>query len=369
MEPFWIFTIVVGVAVLIIAWAGIIRVSEGTVKVVERFGKYHRCLQPGINFILPGIDSIHRGRAIYTYIDDGKSKQSLIERAGAISTREEILDPGEFDTIASDNAVVHPDTICYFRIVDPRKAVYGVGNLGEAMVKLLETTLRQEIGKLDSDALIGSRDVVGAKVQTALERASEAWGTKILRVEIQEIRFSVHVQENLTRAREAELSRRARVIAAQQERDTEILRAEGQKKSAIMIAEGDYEAARLRADSDFLLASRRLEGEAKGTEALAKAVRENPEAIVALKALETQASVAESLGKSSSAMVVPLELAGLTGTISSIGHAIRMLSNSDVGGEAPSDVEPQPRRVAVTKPADFLEAPFEEAPTEDQPDS
>jgi len=325
---------------IVIAWMGVKRVEEGTVQLVERFGRYHRALLPGINLIVPGVDRVKRGFSLYTILDDGKLQQSLVNSRGGISTKEEILDPPEFDTIAADNAVVHPDMIAYFRIIEPSKCVYGVSNLGEAMIKLLETTLRQEVGKMDSDTLLVSRDVVGARVQESLERASEAWGVKILRVEIQEIRFSKGVQENLTKAREAELSRRAQVVTAKEGRDTEILRAEGAKQAKILLAQGDYEAAKLKAEADYLMASKRLQGEAVGTKALSDALASRPEALIAIKALEAQAKVAESLGKSNNAMFIPTELVGLFGALGAIRRSLEVF-NSKLG-DPPSVRSPNP---------------------------
>lgn len=306
------------------------QVPQGRVMLVERLGRYRRTLNPGISFIIPIIDTVNTDVVLYTYLDDAKKQQSLITTKGGISIKEEILDPGSFDTIASDNSIVHPDMIVYFRIIDPVKAVYGVGNLGESMMKLVETTLRQEIGKLDSDALISSRDVIGSRVQVALERASEAWGTKIMRVEIQEIRFSSEIQETLTRAREAELIRRARVVTAEEERDTDVLQAEGKKLATMKIAEGNFEAAKLQAEADFLLASKKLEGEAKGIKAVAEAMRENPDAIVAIKALEAQQKIAEHLGKSNNMMILPTETAGLVGAVGSIIKGLEFTRSAGV---------------------------------------
>lgn len=336
---FGIFLAVTFLVFVILVSMSIKQIPEGSVRLIERLGRYHRMLKPGISFIVPVIDSPKRGVRLYTYIDNAKKQQSLMTKKGDISIKEEILDPGVFDTIANDNAVVYPDVIVYFRIVDPPKAVYRVGNLGEAMLKLVETTLRQEIGKLDSDSLISSRDVVGARVQAALESASEAWGTKIHRVEIQEIRFSPEVQRNLTLAREAELNRRAKVITAQEQRDTAILRAEGDKESQIKIAQGRFEAARLQAEADFLLSSKKLEGEAKGVRAMAEAIRENPEAMVALKALEAQQVVAEHLGRSNNLMILPAETAGLVGAVGSIIQALEFVRNGELKQPRENDVK------------------------------
>jgi len=327
ITPVQIFLLAATLYALLVVWLSVVRVSEGTVKLVERFGRYHRTLHPGINFVVPGLDMIKRNFSLYTVVRSGADKKYLVSPDGSIGTAEEMLDPPEFHAIAKDNSVVTPDLICCFRLVEPHKAVYRIGNLCEAMLQLLETTLRQEIGKLDSDALIVSRDSVGTNIQRHLEQASEAWGAKILRVEIQEIRFSTDVQQNLSKAREAELSRRAVVVTAAQDRDTEILLAEGKKQAAVLIAQGEYEAAKLRAEGDYLLASRRLQGEAEGTKALAEALRHNPEVMVAIKALEAQKCVAESLGKSSNTLIIPAEMAGLLGAIGAVKGAFAFMAN------------------------------------------
>lgn len=341
MDFIQIFLLVALAFGVLVIWLSVVRVSEGTVKLVERFGKYHRTLHPGINFIVPGLDVVKRGFKLDTMVRGGTDRQSLVSSDGGIMTSEMMLDPGEFHTIAKDNSVVKPDLICYFRLMEPHKAVYRIGNLCDAMMQLLETTLRQEIGKLDSDTLIVSRDTIGAAIQRHLEMASEAWGTKVLRVEIQQVRFSDDVQEKLTKAREAELSKRARVVTAQQERDTEILLAEGKKRAAVLVAEGEFEAAKLRAEADYLLASRRLQGEAEGTRALSEAMRQNPEVMIAIKALEAQKSVAESLGKSSNSMIIPTEVAGLLGALGAVKGMLR--------GSA-STKPPEPGAVVAASP-------------------
>lgn len=180
---------------------------------------------------------------------------------------------------------------------------------------------------MNADDLLSSRDIIGSHVQSALERASEAWGTKIMRVEIQEIHFSSEIQETLTRAREAELIRRAKVVTAQEERDIDILQAEGQKQATMKIAEGNFEAAKLQAEADFLLASKKLEGEAKGIKAVAEAMRENPDAIVAIKTLEAQQKIAEHLGRSGNMMILPTETAGLVGAAGSIIKGLEFTRN------------------------------------------
>ena len=344
MIPLYVLLAFAAIA-LVALWASLVRVSHASVKIVERFGRYHRTLHPGINFIVPGLDAVKRNINIETLVQNGASRVSLVSADGAISTSEFMLDPKAFETIAIDNAIVHPDVLCYLRIIEPDKAVYNISQFCDAMLQLLETTLRQEVGKLDSDAIVSSRHIIGMNVQREMERATEAWGTKVLRVEIQELRFSNDVQDTLTKARQAELGRRAIVVGAQQERDTVILIAEGKKRAAILIAEGEYESAKLRAEGDYLLASRRLQGEAEGTRALAEALNLQPEALIAVRALDTQKAVAEALGKSSNGLIVPMELAGLVGTVTAVRQALNFFTER---GASNGEVEGRPASVEIT---------------------
>ena len=340
-----IFFIVFGVFVVILVFLGIKNVMEGHVRLVERFGKYHKTLRPGINFLLPGIDIIKTDFDLYTYHYDkdtpSKMKRVDISHApsrGDINMREQIMDPPEFDTIAADNAVVHPDIISYFTIIDAHKAVYNVDNLGEALIKLMETTIRQEVGRQNSDDLIVSRQQIGTNVQRELEKATDLWGVKITRIEIQEIKFDESLQDNLVKQREAELKKRGEVVAAQQEKDVmitkaegvrqeQILLAEGKKQAQILEAEGKFEAARLESEGNFLLESRAREGEAKGMAAMGEALRENPEGLIILDALEAQTKVAKSIGDSNNTLIIPSETAGLFGVIGSITKTLGMMEN------------------------------------------
>ena len=151
-----IFFIVFGLFTIILLYLGIQNVDEGNVRVVERLGKYHKTLRPGINFTLPGIDKVRKDFELYTYHEEsqgtdvegkeimGTKRVDFSTSRGDISVKEQMIDPIPFETIASDNAVVNPDILCYFTIIDAHKAVYNVDNLGEQLLELIETMIRQE---------------------------------------------------------------------------------------------------------------------------------------------------------------------------------------------------------------------------------
>tara|TARA_A100001234_G_scaffold38745_1_gene30972 strand:+ start:3292 stop:4248 length:957 start_codon:yes stop_codon:yes gene_type:complete len=295
------------VVVLYVVIKGFTVVDEATIKIVERLGKYNRVLTPGVNFLLPFIESIKKPYINTFDTVDGQTEMRALVHRGAIPTYEIMLDPPEIDAISRDNAVIYPDSILYFRIIDPVKAVYEIEDLGMALYKLLETTLRQSIGTMDSDEIIKGREKIGASVKSALEEASAVWGTQITRVEIEEIRFNKEVTQALSDQRAAELKGRAQVIEAERE-----------KEAVILAAEAKFEEERLAAEADFLAESRGLEGQAKGAAAIAKALEKAPDAYVALQALEAQKDVADAIGKSENSLIIPQETAGLAGAIKSI---------------------------------------------------
>ena len=295
------------VVVLYVVVKGFTVVDEATIKIVERLGKYNRVLTPGVNFLLPFIESIKKPYINTFDTVDGQTEMRALVHRGAIPTYEIMLDPPEIDAISRDNAVIYPDSILYFRIIDPVKAVYEIEDLGMALYKLLETTLRQSIGTMDSDEIIKGREKIGASVKSALEEASAAWGTQITRVEIEEIRFNKEVTQALSDQRAAELKGRAQVIEAERE-----------KEAVLLAAEAKFEEERLAAEADFLAESRGLEGQPKGAAAIAKALEKAPDAYVALQALEAQKDVADAIGKSENSLIIPQETAGLAGAIKSI---------------------------------------------------
>lgn len=305
-----------------LAVEGLVRVPEGTMALVERLGRYHRTLNPGINFIVPGVDSIkdlsvenklytvHKRESVPLYQQE--------KNRSWISTKEQLLDPQPKDVICRDNTEVKVDSIAYFVILDPESAVYNIDSLGSAMNSLLETSLRQEVGKLDGDAVLVSRGPIGVGVQAAMETATEAWGVRVVRVEVEDIVFTANVQAQLSQARQSELAGRADIAAAERERDAEVARAEGDKKANVLRAEGQFEKDRLKAEGNYLLELKARQGEAEGLKAIADALRANPEAAVALEALKAQRDVAASLGKGSNTMILPTEATGLFGALGAL---------------------------------------------------
>ena len=325
--------------VLVLLIKGIKVVPEGRAKIVERLGRRNKTIYPGISVIIPFVDKVKMITEGVTTKVKGQSI-SLVDN-GSILLAEQRMDPPSKLLLAKDNSQINVDTIVYFRITEPAKLVYDVQDFEEAFETLIETTLRQEVGKYDGDTIITARDTLGDALRQGLLEASNSWGIEVRRVEIEDISFDADVTKTLSDARQEELTRRAELVAKKAEAEQLTLEAEAQKKATILRAEGEAEAVRLKAQGDFdakkleaeasfLLQSREQEGKAKGYAAIAESLAGNPEGIVALETLKAQAQIADSIGKSQNALIVPSETAGLFGAVASIVKGYEALKPKDL---------------------------------------
>ena len=340
---------------ILLVFLGVKIVPDGHGRIVERLGRRHRVLMPGINVIIPILDRIKKsGFDQFAVSVEGGIQPSkpLWNSKGDISLAEQRMDPREGKYLAKDNSEIWVDTVAYFRIVDPMKATYDVAAFESTFISLIETTLRQEVGRQDGDTIITARDTMSESLRSVLQEATTNWGTQIIRVEIENIHFNSEVAEKLSEARENELLRRAELVAkqavaeqqilladaekqsailqAEGEKEAAIKIAEGQKQSQILVAQGQFEQEKLQAEGQFLAKSREKEGEAQGFAAIASALEKEPNAIVALETLRAQERVAESLGKSNNALIVPSETAGLFGAAASIAKGYQQLIKKDL---------------------------------------
>jgi regulator of protease activity HflC (stomatin/prohibitin superfamily) len=334
MAATWVALVVI---VILFIFRGIKYVPEGRTKIVERLGRRHKAINPGLNIIIPIIDKVKSSNVnLFTLVNE--KKFPLLDETG-ITLAEQRMDPPSKKLLAKDNSEINVDPIVYFKIIDPIKLVYDVTDFAGSFETLIETTLRQEVGKYDGDTIVTSRDTLGDSLKKSLQEAGTAWGISIVRVEIEDIGFDKEVTRSLSDARNEELKRRAELVAkkaeaeqtiliAEAERKAEVLKAEGEKEARIRIAEAQFEEDKLQAEGQFLLESRKQEGVAQGFAAISQALKENPNSIVALESLKAQAAIANSLGNSSNTLIVPTETAGLFGAIGSISKVLEMISQS-----------------------------------------
>ncbi len=195
----------------------IIIVSERENVIIERLGKYQRTLTPGIYFLIPFFDSI-------------AYKQEM---------REQVVDMPSQSVITKDNIQVEVDGLIYLKVMDPKKASYGIGNYLAATNNLAQTTMRSEVGKITLGAIFSERDQVNANIISEIDKASDPWGIKVLRYEIKDISPSRHVIDTLEKQMEAEREKRAEITRATAEKEKLINVSEGQRQEAINISEGE----------------------------------------------------------------------------------------------------------------------------------
>ncbi len=308
----------VAILIIILALRGFKIVQQAETMVIERLGRYNRTLDSGINIIWPIIDKPRR--IIWRYATTGAGGQAVITMRETIKIdlRETVFDFPRQSVITKDNVNLEIDALLYFQIMDPARAVYEVANLPMAIEKLTQTTLRNVIGELDLDECLTSRDTINSKLRTILDEATDKWGVKVNRVELQDITPPPEIQAAMEKQMRAERDRRAAILEAEGAKRSAILQAEGQRESEINRAEGQKQSAILRAQGE-------AEARIKVAEAEAEAIREVTQAVKAADADPTSYMIAiryiDTLkemvsGKDNKTVYLPFEA---TGVLSSLG--------------------------------------------------
>ncbi|WP_033895264.1 SPFH domain-containing protein [Streptomyces anulatus] len=275
MDPIVIPILVAAIVVVFLVAATVRIVPQARRYNIERFGRYRRTLQPGLNFVLPVADRVN------TKLD----------------VREQVYSSDPKPVITEDNLVVNIDTVLYYQITDPRAAAYEVADYLQAIDQLTVTTLRNVIGSMDLEGTLTSREEINARLRAVLDDATGKWGIRVNRVEIKAIDPPNTIKEAMEKQMRAERDKRAAILHAEGERQAKILTAEGTKQKDILEAQGTQQAMILRAD-----------GESKAVELVFQAVhRNNADAkVLAYKYLETLPHLAQS--DNNTFWVIPGEL-------------------------------------------------------------
>lgn len=314
------------VLVVVVIMAGVKVVPQSETKVVERLGKFHSVLQPGLNFIIPFID---KPKVVYTRRVENSvmgHTQVRVTTTSVIDLREQVYDFPSQQVITRDNVTTEINALLYFQIVDPKKSVYEIENLPNAIEKLTQTSLRNVIGELELDETLTSRDTINAKLQSILDDATNKWGVKVNRVELQDITPPESVRVAMEKQMQAERNRRAEILNAEGEKQSLILRSEGQKMSQINKAEAEKQAAILKAEGEARAQVLRAQAEADAIRNVASAVAQSqtdPAAyLLAQKYIETLRSMTE--GKDNKTVYIPYEA---TSVLSSLGSVKTLFSS------------------------------------------
>jgi regulator of protease activity HflC (stomatin/prohibitin superfamily) len=280
--------VIIAIVVFMIAAMGLKIVRPWQKGLVERLGKYQRTVGSGLTLILPFLEVLKK-----------------------IDMREQVVDVPPQSVITKDNVVVEVDAVVYYEVTDPVKVTYNVANFYAAATKLAQTNLRNLVGDLALDESLTSREVINSKLRQILDDATDKWGTKVTRVELQRIEPPVDVTEAMHRQMKAERDRRAM-----------ILEAEGQKRSAILKAEGEAEAIKKVADANKYQKLTVAKGEAEAIQTVFSAIHEgNPtNDLIAIKYLDALQAIAE--GKANK-VFLPYETSGILGSIAGIGELFK----------------------------------------------
>jgi len=297
--PTIVVLVMMAFVVFVIAATGLRIVRPWEKGLIERLGRYQRTVGSGLTVIIP-----------------------FLERIMKVDMREQVVDVPPQQVITKDNVAVEVDAVVYYEVTDPVKVTYNVENFYVAATKLAQTNLRNLIGDLALDESLTSRELINTKLREILDDATDKWGTKVTRVELQRIEPPQDVTDSMHRQMKAERERRARILEAEGQKQAVILEAEGFKQAAIRKAEGEAEAIRKVADADRYQKLTVAQGEGEAIETVFGAIHKgNPtNDLIAIKYLEALADVANG---QATKVFLPLETSGILGSIAGIGELLR----------------------------------------------
>ncbi len=266
---------------------------------VERLGKFASERSPGLNIIIPGVD-----------------------RLITVDMREQVIDVPPQEVITKDNVNITVDAVIYYEATDPKKLVYNVGDFITAATKLAQTNLRNVVGDLELDAALTSRETINTQLKSILDEATDKWGTRVVRVEMQRIDPPQDVQDAMNKVMKAERDRRAAVTEAEGSKKAAILTAEGTRQSQILNAEGEANAVKQIADAEQYEKIAVAEGEAKAIEKVFAAIHKGDPTndLIAIKYLESLEKIAD--GKSSK-VFLPADMSAVLGSIAAVSELFK----------------------------------------------
>ena len=295
-----IFLIVLLVIIVIIALTSIKVVNQSEVYIIERLGKFLKVADAGLTIIIPFIDHV----------------------SSVVLLKEQTMDIPPQSVITKDNVTIHIDTVVFYQITDPVKAVYEIQNLKKGIEYLAITTIRDIVGKMDLDGTFGSRDSINYQLCSILDEATDKWGCKIHRVEIKDINPPADIRDAMEKQMNAERNKRAIILEAEAQKQADITVAEGKKQAAILEAEADRESRIRRAAGEAQAIKQVADAKAKEVNMVYNAMMNaHPdEKLVQLKSLEALKDIADG---EANKVFIPFDATSALGSIGAIKEVVK----------------------------------------------
>ena len=315
MALLWVLVVLAIVYVM----KGVVIVQQAEVVIIERLGKFERILQSGLNFIIPIIEAPRGMNWRVTQKGVDGATYTYIKERTKIDMREAVYDFPRQNVITKDNVSISINAIIYFQIIDPKSATYEIQNLSDAIEKLTQTTLRNLVGALELQETLVSRDKINQELRAILDEATNKWGVKVNRVELQDITPPLDIQQAMDKQMKAERDKRANILEAEGLKQAAILKAEGDKLSQINRAEGDKQSAILRADGEAQARIINATAEGKAIEVVIGAIDDKGQPdkyLIAMKYLDTLKSITS--GENNKIVYMPYEATGILSSVDGI---------------------------------------------------
>lgn len=316
-----------GIALLTVAWKTIKIVPQSSVLLIERLGRFHRIAASGLNIIVPFFES---PRAVYW--------SSVRPGTTFIDLREQYIDMPPQPVITRDNVTINVDSVVYWQVTDPTKAVYEVADLVGAIVQLTITGMRAVMGEMDLDHTLSSRDQINAKLRLILDEATDKWGVKVTRVDVKNINPPEDVRITMEKQMTAERNRRALILQAEGDKQAAITRAEGEKQAAVTRSEGNKQSAILDAEGAAQARLVAASAESQAINQIAQIMgnaEKTAQYLITSRYIESLRDMTRT--QNSKVIFMPVETSSL---LSSIGAVKELFMES---GEKPEETPPPPR--------------------------
>lgn len=321
------------IVLLVIAAKTIRIVPQATVMLVERLGRFDKVASSGLNILVPFLD---RPRAVYWT----NSRPGMT----SIDLREQYIDLPPQPVITRDNVTIHVDSVVYWQVTDPIKAVYEMNDLVGGIVQLTITGMRAVMGDMDLDHTLSQRDQINAKLRLILDEATDKWGVKVTRVDVKNINPPEDVRITMEKQMTAERNRRALVLQAEGDRQAAITRAEGEKQAAVTRAEGEKQSAILAAEGSAQARLRNAEAEADAIARVADAMQDhgNPaQYLITTRYIESLRDMTRT--NNSKVIFMPVETSAMLASVGAIKEVFS--ASGEKSGQESPPAPPKPRQL------------------------